>query len=76
MLVVRFGNGKSLKDYLIRAKLPKIENSRGYKPREKNFQSLRFYKYYHDFYKSRMPKAKFRYRFSKTYYPTSLNEKE
>ena len=33
--IVRFRNGKSLKDYLVRAALPKMDNVRGSEPRGK-----------------------------------------
>ena len=49
--VIAFRNGKSLKDFLVRATLPKINGSMW----EKNLFSFLLYKFCHDLYNRSLP---------------------
>ena len=55
--VVGFRDGKSLKDYLVRARLPQlVESGRCEQCGKKTLFGLWFYKYYHNVYCRSMPK--------------------
>ena len=57
VLVIGFQNGKSLKDFLVRATLPKLSGSGRCEPcGEKNLFSLSLYKYCYNIHKRSLPR--------------------